>query len=216
MTRRLPESFVQHILSQQGAPAPKQIMLLAPRDSAKRIPLLGNRADAIILDEQPPEISLEIYGQPVPQGNKTAYPYQKTGPDGKPLYRFDARRNCRVPVLGTRMVEGRDKVQQERFESYRNAITTIARTAYKGPPLDGPLEACYKFYLRRPKKPSWDFPAGPPDLEKLIRAVNDALKGVLISDDSRIVRYDKDTGKYWDDPRDERGPRVEITLRRLG
>lgn len=199
MSRRLPEYFVRQLLAAEQPPEAAPVSAALPTSG-----VLG-----------PESVALTVYGQPLPQGNKTAYPFVKTGPDGNPLFRFDARTNRRVPVLGVRLVEGRDKKQQQAFEQYREAITTVARALYRGAPLDGPLEAQYKFFLRRPKKPSWEEPAGPPDLEKLIRAVNDALKGVLLSDDSRIVRYDKDTGKYWTDPREERGPRVEITLRPL-
>ena len=52
--------------------------------------------------------------------------------------------------------------------------------------LDGPLEIEVWYYLQRPGTVKRRWPWVAPDLDKLNRAVWDALKG-LIEDDSRIV-----------------------------
>ena len=58
-------------------------------------------------------------------------------------------------------------------------------------PLDGPLWVAFDFRLPRPKRPKDSRPIGPPDLSKLVRAVEDGLKvGGIIKDDARIVRFD--------------------------
>lgn len=53
---------------------------------------------------------------------------------------------------------------------------------------DGPVSLQLRFYLPRPKstpkKVYW--PAKRPDLDKLIRAIGDALTGIMWSDDSQI------------------------------
>ncbi len=54
--------------------------------------------------------------------------------------------------------------------------------------LAGPISLQLRFYLPRPKstpkKTYW--PAKRPDLDKLIRAVGDALTGIMWADDSQI------------------------------
>ena len=41
-----------------------------------------------------------------------------------------------------------------------------------------------------------DFPIGPPDLDKLVRAIGDAMKGAgVYTDDSRIVEWN--VSKRW-------------------
>jgi crossover junction endodeoxyribonuclease RusA len=58
-------------------------------------------------------------------------------------------------------------------------------------PLDGPLIVHLDVYLRRPKSTKFkDYPAGAPDLDKLQRAVGDALTmSGAIKDDARIVSW---------------------------
>lgn len=152
-----------------------------------------------------------VYGIPRPQGSKTPYPFVKTFPDGRPMYRKDKRGNL-IPILGVRMAEGRAEKREE-FEQWRTAIATVARVRFEGEIFDEPLIATYSFFLPMPKKSQFpEAPAGKPDLDKLMRAVNDALTGIVFVDDSRVVR-DGGSGKFWADPRDERGPRVQITVR---
>jgi Holliday junction resolvase RusA-like endonuclease len=53
-------------------------------------------------------------------------------------------------------------------------------------PFMRPVELIVTFYLPRPKKPKFFFPAVKPDLDKLVRAVSDALSGVVYRDDSLV------------------------------
>ena len=78
-------------------------------------------------------------------------------------------------------------------------------------PLEGPLLLSIDFYLPRPAKhdamtgrgasKQAKYPDGPiphtgkPDLDNLIKAVKDALKGVTWKDDSQVFRYGM-MGKY--------------------
>lgn len=64
---------------------------------------------------------------------------------------------------------------------------------------DGPVEVRATFYLPRPARPRFAVPATKPDLDKLERAVGDALSEVrrggrvvqrgILREDSRIVRW---------------------------
>lgn len=56
--------------------------------------------------------------------------------------------------------------------------------------LAGPLEAEMDFYLPRPKSAPKRvvYPTTKPDATNLIKGTEDALKGIVFSDDSQIVR----------------------------
>lgn len=91
---------------------------------------------------------------------------------------------------------------------------TIEAALILGPdwtPLDGALEATATFYLPRPKASSFgDFPAGPPDLDKLQRALGDALtQAKVIHDDARIIRWVAE--KFWDGPGMPTGAEITVT-----
>ena len=76
---------------------------------------------------------------------------------------------------------------------------------------DEAVAVSMNFYLRRPasvsekKRP---YPTVKPDSDKLIRTVLDSLKGIIYSDDAKVVMIF--ATKEYGDP-----PRVEITVRRI-
>ncbi|MBC3186381.1 RusA family crossover junction endodeoxyribonuclease [Corynebacterium sp. zg-331] len=88
-------------------------------------------------------------------------------------------------VGGGRLVESSKNVKSWR--------STIARTAREHitQPLEGPIELHVDFHMPRPK--NWgckrnDPMIQRPDLDKLLRAVDDALTGVAFRDDSQVTR----------------------------
>lgn len=88
-------------------------------------------------------------------------------------------------VGGGRLIESSNKVKPWR--------TAVARTAreYIDRPLEGPVEVHVEFNMPRPK--AWgrkrdDPMTVRPDLDKLLRAVDDALTGVAFRDDSQVTR----------------------------
>lgn len=112
------------------------------------------------------EISFFAYGNPAPQGSKRFVGKNKSG-------------------HGV-MVE-----MSKNLPSWRSAVIDYASVAYDGPPLDGALELFVLFWFPRTttarKNATWKTPA--PDLSKLVRSTEDALKiAGLIIDDARIVR----------------------------
>lgn len=58
-------------------------------------------------------------------------------------------------------------------------------------PLDEPVVVRVAFTLAPPKRQRWDKPAVKPDLDKLQRAIGDALgaKGSVLREDSRICEW---------------------------
>ena len=74
--------------------------------------------------------------------------------------------------------------------AWRAKVAQVARLHHEGAPLDVPVRVTAVFVMPRPKRPKWDYPAGPPDTDKLQRAVGDALeKAGVVRNDSRIVAW---------------------------
>lgn len=128
-------------------------------------------------------IAFTVRGIPAPQGSKRLLP-------------LGAKRGGR-PIL----VES-----SKRVPKWRKAIRDEARRALEALPLEGqaratgPVVVDLHFRLPRPKghygtgrnaavlrpsSPAW--PASKPDLDKLVRAVLDALTGLLWVDDAQVV-----------------------------
>lgn len=126
-------------------------------------------------------ISFFVAGDPAPQGSKVSY--------GK-----------------GRMVESSKKLKP-----WRERVTVEAKTHVLDEPLDGHLRLIVNFYMPAPAKTRFGSrPAGTPDLDKLVRAVGDALTASkIIKDDARIVSLI--AHKHW--ALDT--PGAEITIERL-
>ncbi len=100
--------------------------------------------------------------------------------------------------------------QGTRLIAWRDTVGYGARRAMRGrPKLEGPLELCVWFYLPRRKSVTRDRPSVKPDLDKLVRAIGDAMEGIVYANDSQIVRVlaEKFYGKR---------SRVEISVSELG
>ena len=82
----------------------------------------------------------------------------------------------------------------------------------KGGPLRGAVELKTKFYFSRPRSVSEKkrpYPTVRPDLDKLVRNIGDALKGIMYAEDAQIVKIETEKG-YGD------VPRVDIKVKELG
>jgi crossover junction endodeoxyribonuclease RusA len=84
---------------------------------------------------------------------------------------------------------------------WRELVAAHASMAYDAEPYDGAVGLFAIFVLPAPKRrrvrPLHD---RRPDLDKLLRAVGDAVTGVVITDDARIARMDA-VKLYGDTPR---------------
>lgn len=94
----------------------------------------------------------------------------------------------------------------DRLRPWMSSITLAARDA--GAYADeGPVTVGLTFYFPRPKghfnakgelRPKAPrFPAGKPDLDKIVRSVLDALANVAFADDSRVVGLDPPPWKFY-------------------
>ncbi len=74
---------------------------------------------------------------------------------------------------------------------WRSDVKVFAAEAMHGPLLTGPVFLRCDFVMKRPVSTSKNKPTPPatkkPDLDKLLRAIGDALKGTVYAEDSLIV-----------------------------
>lgn len=75
-------------------------------------------------------------------------------------------------------------VKSKRLRDWRQAIAAH----YAGDVLDGPVSVSLDFRIPRPKTVSRESPSVRPDLDKLVRAVLDALTGRAWADDGQVVQ----------------------------
>jgi Holliday junction resolvase RusA-like endonuclease len=121
-------------------------------------------------------VAFVVDGAPAPQGSKVARTSRAGG-----TYVHESNR----PAL----------------DAWRASVATRAREAMAGrPPLTGPLELDVAFMFGRPRahyrtgKRAGELKASAPiycstrpDLDKLLRAVGDAITGIVVVDDAAIV-----------------------------
>lgn len=126
----------------------------------------------------PDSVRFFVPGIPAPGGSKRAFVSPKTG---------------KVVVLDDAKGNG----------PWRERVAHFARQAWTAPPMEGPLVLWVRFVLPRPKghfgagknarkvRPSAPaYPTTKPDATKLLRALEDALTGILWRDDAQVVSQD--------------------------
>lgn len=122
-------------------------------------------------------IEFFVAGTPAPQGSKNAIPRK----------RKDGTYSGKVSMLES----------SKYLEAWREIVTWHAMRKRKGRTLNGALALSVVFYLEKPANTKYpDYPLGPPDTDKLLRAIGDALtKSKLIRDDALFV--DTHASKRW-------------------
>ena len=130
-----------------------------------------------------PTVQFTVLGTPTPQGSKTRMP-------------------------NGAMVEGSSATQRAARADWRSSVAAGARIAadHFGC-LEGPLrlELTFRFAMPKSRKAAirgsgWCWKTSAPDLDKLVRAVGDALKiGGLVRDDSLFVEIVASKEEVWAD-----------------
>lgn len=101
----------------------------------------------------------------------------KLKPDGKP---YPIGKKAPQLVRG-KFVAGASYKQEQHIKRY------VAKW-YRGEPFDGPVELAVIVFLPNPKKPKNKlYPITAPDLDNCTKMLQDALEGILFTNDSRIV-----------------------------
>lgn len=146
-------------------------------------------------------INFTVAGIAQPAGSKKSY-----GKGGRSI--VDANKNSRP---------WKNAVSAEAAKAMEVAVSKAVNLRRYRPPLEGPLELQVIFWLPRPKghygakglRPSAPpYPAVRPDTTKLLRAVEDAMTGIIWRDDAQVVH--QTAGKRYGEP-----ARTEIQVREL-
>ena len=127
----------------------------------------------LMSDSIAPLVALFIEGRPVPAGSKKAF--------GKAI----------VDVSGENLVDWKYRIRKA-AEGAMDGAPPVPRVF--------PIEIHVRFYMKRPMthfhtgrkagrlKPNVpNYPVGKPDTTKLLRAVEDALSGILWEDDAQVI-----------------------------
>ena len=128
--------------------------------------------------------SFIVYGRPMQVGSKI--PWLPKYKDGSPVMRN-----------GRQVIATMD--DNKKSKSWMQAVRETVGTERIGQArLSGPVQLTVDFYFARPKghfrtngtltPRAPVYHAQSPDLDKLCRAIGDALTGVLLDDDKQIVR----------------------------
>lgn len=108
-------------------------------------------------------ISFTVQGVPIPQGSKTLVGVKSGHP---------------------RMINNNDHA----LKAWRTLIGEVARETGAKLIVGMPVELEVRFVFPRPGRPKCgEAPCVAPDVDKLLRAVGDAITGILIHDDALIT-----------------------------
>jgi len=100
----------------------------------------------------------------------------------------------------------------EKTVNFENEVKILSKRYAPKQLLEGPLEVRIWFHLERPKKPkNKDYPLNKNDLDNYIKAVFDALSGVMYINDSQICIIE--ARKLYAQP--PTSPRIEIIIESL-
>lgn len=99
-------------------------------------------------------------------------------PQGKPRHR------TRVVMIGRKPVAM--QYADPKGVKFEKAIRDAVISQYSGEPLDGPLWLTLDFWFEKPKSSKLVYPEVKPDASNVLKAIEDALNGVLWHDDKQI------------------------------
>lgn len=157
--------------------------------------------------EADPAAVIVVRGTPAPQGSKKAFRNQYTGR----IQQVESSKN---------VAPWRDNVRQAAIGEILCGCRPDCRDLRSGFPLDEPLLLSVVFTVKKPvgaPKNRRTWPSGRPDLSKLLRSTEDALKDAgVFSDDARIVDFDRLAKCYPNEDPDAMGvPGVVIRIWRM-
>lgn len=135
------------------------------------------------------DITFQVLGVPIPKGSMKAF----------------MRPGMKYPVVTH---------DNTKTKPWADGVKLAAQQhAPVGGPWDGAIELHASFYLPRPKSLPRRvvYPTKKPDLDKLLRNIKDALKGIVYSDDAQVI----DTHTFKRYATSEAPPQVFITVRRI-
>lgn len=122
------------------------------------------------MENDPSSISFTVVGKPIPQGSMNAYPYRKSS--GK---------------MGVRMSHTKGKELEEWRENIRSSFNRENIEGFfakRGEPVS--IDMIFQLEPAKSNRDRWPVKK-IGDLDKFVRAVNDALTGIAFEDDCQII-----------------------------
>lgn len=117
-----------------------------------------------------------------------------------------------IPQGSHRVFGGRIVDSNKQLKAWRSKATFAAVHAVAGrPPFDEAVYILLDFYLPRPRTVRRHRPTVRPDLDKLVRAVGDAMTDAKVWTDDSLVVSCHSAKWYCGDE----GPHVDVRVRRL-
>ena len=146
------------------------------------------------------QVTFYVSGAPIPQGSVTAHAARRKDGSHYATVHY---------AVGTKLHNWRNAVSRAAREAWGDDMTyhpvTLALVFYKARPLSH-YEGL-QFHVRPRYRD--ELPDGTPDLDKLIRAIGDALTDVVYADDAQIVELSA-VKKYV--PNRQHPPGVEVSI----
>ena len=112
-------------------------------------------------------LTFEVLGSPVAQGSMIAISNKR---GGRPMLKYTNESDL--------------KAWRKRVE---RAARFAAATVGGFPKIDRALGLSATFWLERPISVTRVYPTVPPDLDKMVRAIGDALSGIVYQDDKQLT-----------------------------
>jgi Holliday junction resolvase RusA-like endonuclease len=100
-----------------------------------------------------------------------------------------------------------DPTKSKDFKKALGELVKLSVGKASGYPLAEPLVLTCTVFIQRPKSVTRKFPEVKPDLSNYIKGIEDAMNGIVYTDDSKIVDYGSCRKRYTDSQ-----PRIEVTL----
>lgn len=150
-----------------------------------------------------------VPGEPMTKGSHKGF-ILVSGPKGKKVL-VEVTASMAAALVGSPWTARAMVVADRHVEKWERTIKIVASAYAPEEPLTGAIRLAVNFILRRPqsvtakKRP---YPIVKPDRDKMLRAVQDALTGIIYADDAQVVSgpVDKEYGA---------DPGVEITVEEI-
>ncbi len=96
----------------------------------------------------------------------------------------------------------------KKSKDFKKALQVLIEDLdYPSDPIDEPLILSCRIFIKRPKSVKRLVPEVKPDLSNYIKGIEDAMNGIVYTDDSKIIGYEDCYKLYTTSD-----PRIEVTL----
>jgi len=95
----------------------------------------------------------------------------------------------------------------KKTKDYEDLISKVVKKEHKGKPLSGPISLTCFFNFKRPKKCKALMHTKRPDGDNCLKAIKDALNGIIWNDDSQVFH-----ATYYKKYTDKESPYIDVIV----